>query len=83
MKKLIALLAGCALFAPLTAFAQEWEKAEGQVRESIPAAPFIAGAYGIIWLGVFVYIAVIARKLGRVRAEMDDLRRKIERQTPR
>jgi CcmD family protein len=34
-------------------------------------------AYGFIWVALLAYVLFIARGLGRVRGEMDDLRRKI------
>ena len=34
-------------------------------------------AYGFIWLAVFVYIALVGRRLARLNAEMDELRRRI------
>ena len=37
-----------------TALAQEFEKVEGRPREEIPAVPFVAVAYGIIWLAILV-----------------------------
>jgi hypothetical protein len=54
--------------------------AQGQVRESIPAAPFLAGAYAFMWLAVLVYVGLVARRLTRVQSDIDDLRRKLDRQ---
>jgi CcmD family protein len=76
MKKIIIppFLALAAFLASAPAFAQ------GQVRESIPAAPFLAGAYAFMWIAVLVYVALVARRLSRVQSDIDDLRRKIDRQ---
>jgi len=54
--------------------------AQGQVRESIPAAPFLAGAYAFMWVAVLVYVALVARRLGRVQSDIDDLKRKLDRE---
>jgi len=55
--------------------------AQGQVRESIPAAPFLAGAYAFMWIAVLVYVALVARRMGRVQSDIEDLRRKLDRET--
>jgi CcmD family protein len=39
----------------------------------------VALAYGFIWLAVFVYVALVARRLGRLNSEMSELQRRIER----
>ncbi len=36
-------------------------------------------AYGFIWVAVFGYVVVIGRRLGRLHAELDELRRRIQR----
>lgn len=75
MRWLVALVVW---FAPLAALAAS-PPAEGQVRETIPAAPFLAGAYGFIWVAVLVYVLFVARRLARVKDEIEDLRRRVER----
>jgi CcmD family protein len=73
------LVAFCALAAsPATAIAQEFQKVEGKLVDDVPAVPFVGIAYGFIWLAVLVYVVVIARGLGRVKTEIDDLRRKLD-----
>lgn len=42
----------------------------------------VALAYGFIWLAVFAYIFIVARKLGRLNGELSELRRRIERVRP-
>jgi CcmD family protein len=74
---LIALAA--ALVRPATALAQNYQPIEGRVRESIPAGPFLASAYAFMWLAVVVYVVLVARRLGRVQSEMEELRRRLER----
>ena len=68
---------------PAQALAQEFEKVTGPLREEIPAVPFVAAAYGIIWLAILFYVFVIARGLARVDGEIADLKRRVDRQDPR
>jgi CcmD family protein len=77
---LTATLAGfaVALAVPLAAIAQQFEKVEGKVVEDIPAVPFVAVAYGFIWIAVLGYLVYVARSLGRVSAEVAELRRKLD-----
>jgi CcmD family protein len=46
--------------------------------EQLPAAPLVLGAYAVIWLGVFVYVWSIARRLTAVSREIVALRRMID-----
>ncbi len=39
----------------------------------------VAFAYTFIWFAVFAYIVVVGRRLGRLHAEMDEIRRRIDR----
>jgi CcmD family protein len=39
----------------------------------------VALAYGFIWLAVFGYVFLVGRRLGRLHAELDDIRRRVER----
>jgi CcmD family protein len=66
------------LAAPALALAQEFVKVEGKVADNVPAVPFVGIAYGVIWLAVLVYVLVVARGLGRVNAELSELRRKLD-----
>jgi hypothetical protein len=76
MNKLLLVIV-TVLAAPAAALAQEAE-APARVRESIPAAPFLAGAYAFMWVAVLIYVALVARRLGRVQSDIDDLRRKMD-----
>jgi CcmD family protein len=38
----------------------------------------VAMAYGFIWLAVFVYVALVGRRLARLNGEMDGARRRID-----
>lgn len=73
---LAMLLAATAL--PLVAVAQKFEKVEGKLVEDIPAIPFVAAAYGFIWIAVLGYLVYVARSLGRVSSEVAELRRKLD-----
>jgi CcmD family protein len=67
-----------ALALPALAVAQEFEKVTGKAAEEVPAGRFVSLAYGFIWVAILLYVVSIARGLGRVRAEIDDVRRKVE-----
>jgi CcmD family protein len=36
----------------------------------LPAAPYVLAAYGILWIGLFGYIAFVLRRLGKIEAEL-------------
>ena len=61
-----------------------WAQGEGYAAvpdkdpRTIAANPFIAGAYGFIWVAVVVYVVVLARGLARANAEVANLRRKLD-----
>ena len=83
MKTLPRLTAALAMLAltlalPAAAFAQVFEKVRGPATDEVPAGPFVAIAYGFIWVAILTYVAFIARGVGRVRGELDDVRRKID-----
>ncbi len=62
----------------VAAAADEFVKIEGQVRENIPAGPFLAGAYAFIWIAVLVYVVIIARGMARAEGEIAELRKRID-----
>jgi CcmD family protein len=71
-----ALLLG--LLAPLSALAaDEYLPVPDKDPTTIAANPFIAGAYGFIWVAILVYVISIARGLGRANAEIAELKRKL------
>jgi CcmD family protein len=39
----------------------------------------VALAYGFIWTAVFTYVFLVARRLGRLRGELEELRRRVDR----
>jgi CcmD family protein len=63
---------------PAVAVAQEFVKVENAAREQLPAPEFVGAAYGFIWFAILVYVFFVARGLGRVRAEVEDLRRRLD-----
>jgi CcmD family protein len=60
------------------AVAQQFEKVDEAARENLPATPFVAAAYGFIWLAVLTYVVVTARRVRRVEGEIANLRRRVE-----
>lgn len=58
--------------------AQEFVKVN-EAQETIPAVPFVAIAYGFIWVALMAYVLVLAGKLARTRRDIDDLRRRVAR----
>jgi CcmD family protein len=76
----LALAAALAvLAAPSLALAQEFQKVEGAPRQEMAASPFVASAYGFIWLAILVYVFVVARGLARVDRELRDLEQRLQR----
>lgn len=73
------------LFAlsPGAALAQDFQKVEGALRPELPSVPFVAAAYGFIWIAILVYVLSVARGLSKVRQDLADLRRKIDGAGPR
>jgi CcmD family protein len=84
MKKLsrmlkIISLAAVVLAAPAAALAQEFQKVDEtkKLADNVPAVPFVGIAYGVIWAAVLVYVIAVARGLGRVNSELDELKSKL------
>ena len=42
----------------------------------------VALAYGFIWVAVLGYVFVVGRRLGQLRGELEELRRRIEHLKP-
>jgi CcmD family protein len=68
---------------PSLAVAQEFQKVTGPLREELPATPFVAAAYGFIWIALLAYVVWLARGLGGVRKDLAELRNKISEQADR
>ncbi len=67
------------LATPAVAFAQEFEKVKDLPTQNIPAGKFVVIAYSIIWLAILVYVLIMASGIRRVNAQLDDLKRKLDR----
>jgi CcmD family protein len=39
---------------------------------------YVALAYGFIWVAVLVYVALVGRRVARIDAEIEDLRRRLK-----
>jgi CcmD family protein len=63
---------------PALALAQEFQKVEGKLHDEVPAGPFVGIAYGFIWVALLGYVVYVARGVGRVRGEIEELRRKVD-----
>ena len=74
---LIAVTTAGALAMARAASAQEFVKVDEAVSEQIPAVPFVGAAYAFIWVAVLVYVVLIARRMVRLRGEMDELQRRL------
>jgi hypothetical protein len=72
-----------AWLAPVLAVAQDFQKVNGPLREELPATPFVAAAYGFIWIALLAYVAWLARGVGRVRKDLAELRGRISEQADR
>jgi len=50
------------------------DPADSENREELPAFPFLYAAYGIIWLGLFLYLISLGRRQRCVDAQIAELR---------
>jgi CcmD family protein len=46
-------------------------------QEQMPAAPLVIAAYAVAWLGMFVYLVSIWRRLQKVDRELNDVARRV------
>ena len=44
-----------------------------------PAAPYVIGAYGLIWVTLLVFIGLVWRRVGRLEQELEVLEGSIKR----
>lgn len=70
----LVMVCGVAKFA----LAQGYEPVADKDPTTIAANPFIAGAYGFIWVAVVVYVVMLARGLAKANAEVSNLRSKLD-----
>lgn len=75
----VGLGLGISLVSAVPASAQDFVKVDDAAREQLPATPFIGVAYGFIWVAILLYVLSVARRLGRVQGEIQDLRRRLDR----
>ena len=63
--------------APATTAAQDEYVPIDQLPESekLPAAPFLIGAYVVVWGALLIYVLMLWRRLGRVEAELRQAQR--------
>lgn len=45
----------------------------------IPQAPYVIGAYGIIWLGLLGFVYMVFNRIGRLEKELRVLEESVER----
>jgi CcmD family protein len=82
---LVALAAAVVpLFGAAVAFAQgqggdyEPVTAAAQQAARTDPSPYLLAAYGFIWVVVLLYVISVARGLAQTRAEVADLRRRVD-----
>jgi len=46
-----------------------------------PAAPFVIGAYGLIWLTLIVYVGLAMRRIGGLEKKLDVLEGSLKRRS--
>ncbi|MCC7539918.1 MAG: CcmD family protein [Deltaproteobacteria bacterium] len=59
--------------SPAEARAQQFQRVEGPQTEAIAAGPLLVGAYGAIWVLLFGYLFLVARRQAATRAELVSL----------
>lgn len=45
--------------------------------EPFPAAPLVIAAYAVVWVGVFVYVWLVWRRMDRVERELREVTRRL------
>jgi CcmD family protein len=85
----VVLLAVVAIFAATPRVAAQTAQPQGQAQtefvpvnelpaqEQMPAAPLVIAAYAVAWLGIFIYLASIWRRLQKVDRELADVSRRV------
>jgi hypothetical protein len=63
------------------ALAEEYEPVTAATTTRTDPNPFIVAAYGFIWAALLVYVIGVARGLGKARAEVAELRRRVDAAT--
>jgi CcmD family protein len=47
----------------------------------IPQAPYVIGAYGLIWVGLLGFVFMVFNRIGRLEKELRVLEESVERRT--
>jgi hypothetical protein len=63
------------------ALAEEYEPVTAAATARTDPNPFLIAAYGFIWAALLVYVIGVARGLGKARAEVAELRRRVDAAT--
>jgi len=46
--------------------------------EQLPAAPFLIGAYVVVWLALLVYVWSIWRRMKKIERDLADLQKRVQ-----
>jgi hypothetical protein len=80
---LLALAAGAHAQAPAKD-SEGFEAVDGSMMaksgESIPASKLVAAAYGFIFCALLVYVGSVALRVRQVEEELDQIKRKLDKQ---
>jgi CcmD family protein len=77
---LLAVVAALWALPCTQAWAADYAKVPDKDPTTIAANPFIAGAYGFIWVALLVYVVYVARGLHKASAEVKSLQSKLDQQ---
>ncbi|MDX2024657.1 MAG: CcmD family protein [Deltaproteobacteria bacterium] len=77
---LLAVVAALLILPCQLAVAADYAKVPDRDPTTIAANPFIAGAYGFIWVALLVYVVFVARGLQKASSEVKSLQRKLDQQ---
>ncbi|HXG55976.1 MAG TPA: CcmD family protein [Vicinamibacterales bacterium] len=87
MKRLMCVLATFAVIMLASGRLSAWQPPAAQDgfvpveqlgnEERLPAAPLVAGAYGVAWGAILFYVWTIRRRLARIERELADVARRV------
>jgi CcmD family protein len=66
----VALGSSAALFAQTP---EQFEVVKGAPTESLPAVPLVFIGYAFVWVVVFLYVAMLWKRIGRVEHELREI----------
>jgi hypothetical protein len=58
--------------------ADEFEPLNEATRQRMDPNPYLLAAYGFIWAAVLIYVVMLARGMGRARADLEALQRRLD-----